>query len=65
MSREKKAPVDFMDSVEHFGDVIGRRLSPKNPWVIKGLVMGVAIVIFGGVFIFYKTIKKATGSNVS
>jgi hypothetical protein len=54
---------DLMDHVECFGDYMGDKIHPKRPWLVKAVVMSLAIVLLSGGIVVAKVVGKITDSK--
>jgi hypothetical protein len=53
----------IMDSIKSFGEKIGNKVHISGAWVIKAMVMGVAILVIGGSILIVSVARKAFGKK--
>lgn len=58
-SKDKVKYEDIMDAIEVFGENIGNRINKKGAWVIKALIMGGFIAIFGAIILISAIVRKS------
>lgn len=59
--KDQKKFDDTMDYVEDFGDRIGNLIHKKGSWIIKSIVITLAIIFVGGGILVTTIIRKSAG----
>lgn len=62
-TKDTKKFDDIMDSIKSFGEKIGNKIHVKGSWVIKAIIMGLAVLLVGGSILVVTVIKKAFGKK--
>jgi len=53
----------IMDSIKSFGEKMGSIIHIKGSWIIKAMVMGLAILVVGGSILVVAVTRKTFGKK--
>jgi hypothetical protein len=62
-TKDTKKFDDIMDSIKSFGEKIGSKIHIKGSWIIKAIIMSVAIITIGGSILVVTVIKGSFGKR--
>lgn len=52
-----------IDNLINFGEKVGLHINKKSTWVIKTVIIGGAVLLFGGLFFLWAILRKSVGEK--